>query len=343
MTTLPEWCPPYSSVKVSPVTSEEVYCICKEPDSGELMVGCDGCDDWFHFKCIRVPKKYKDLVSSFYCPYCQAGITGKSVDRPWEDNPVPKTLWKRKCRMIECYKPCTENSKYCTTEHGEEYVRSMVSKVNIKGHENDKNEFLKKVIHSTGTVENFSKFGSLEFTQKDVNKELNIELYKQLFTNDVKLNQLGVQQQEINEISLPEIKAKANSLEAYLQWLKEINNKILGITEDLSEEEIHKSKKKSNRKKNSGPTKRICGFTSGYNQLPNTESFLARYDAKEMEIQGVCIRLRCIKHHDWANMLMIKNTQDTRTLETFHERLALLMSVRKEQLSIQFYERLLKQ
>ena len=30
---------------------EEVYCLCREPERGRLL-GCDGCDEWFHIKCV---------------------------------------------------------------------------------------------------------------------------------------------------------------------------------------------------------------------------------------------------------------------------------------------------
>lgn len=35
---------------------------------------------------------------------------------------LPKTLWKRKCRLSDCYKPCQQDSKYCSEEHGKEFV-----------------------------------------------------------------------------------------------------------------------------------------------------------------------------------------------------------------------------
>ena len=27
---------------------EEVFCVCNQPDTGALLMGCDGCDEWFH-------------------------------------------------------------------------------------------------------------------------------------------------------------------------------------------------------------------------------------------------------------------------------------------------------
>lgn len=97
--------------------SEEVFCTCREPDTGELMVGCDGCDDWFHFKCVRLDVRYSKLIAKYYCPYCD--LEGKGC-----------TLWKRKCRLPQCYSPIRDNNtKYCSEEHGVEFMKLVLSKL----------------------------------------------------------------------------------------------------------------------------------------------------------------------------------------------------------------------
>lgn len=36
-----------------PTAPQEVFCVCRRPDVGEFMVGCEGgCDDWFHPACV---------------------------------------------------------------------------------------------------------------------------------------------------------------------------------------------------------------------------------------------------------------------------------------------------
>ncbi|RWS04572.1 hypothetical protein B4U79_15936, partial [Dinothrombium tinctorium] len=44
---------------------------CKKPDDGTPMIGCDGCDDWYHWVCvgIKVPPKDED---SWFCNRCIA-------------------------------------------------------------------------------------------------------------------------------------------------------------------------------------------------------------------------------------------------------------------------------
>ena len=52
------------------LNSQPLYCVCRREDDGELMVACDGCDEWYHFRCMKLNQKYKDLVSNYYCIFC---------------------------------------------------------------------------------------------------------------------------------------------------------------------------------------------------------------------------------------------------------------------------------
>ena len=46
---------------------DEVYCICRRPDTGKWMIGCDGCDDWFHGQCVNVAEEDGRLLDKYYC------------------------------------------------------------------------------------------------------------------------------------------------------------------------------------------------------------------------------------------------------------------------------------
>ena len=46
-----------------------IYCTCRLPDSGDEMVQCRNCNEWYHFTCIGVPPGTK-LKSSYYCSDC---------------------------------------------------------------------------------------------------------------------------------------------------------------------------------------------------------------------------------------------------------------------------------
>ena len=107
--------------------SEELFCVCRKPDTGKLMVACDGCDEWFHFKCMGLDPRYKDLVSNYYCKFCSE-LFNKG-----------KTLWKRKCKLFHCFKPIDTNagvqSQFCSREHGLLYWRGMLDQFDLDAHD----------------------------------------------------------------------------------------------------------------------------------------------------------------------------------------------------------------
>ena len=47
-----------------------VYCVCRKPDTGEFMIGCDVCNEWFHGKCVKVSEKKAALINRYVCPIC---------------------------------------------------------------------------------------------------------------------------------------------------------------------------------------------------------------------------------------------------------------------------------
>ena len=102
----------------------DLYCICRKPDNGTFMIGCDGtCDDWFHGKCVGIEERDKNLIDKYVCPSCTKHGVGK-------------TTWKRICRRSGCRMPARvgktkagkEGSKYCSDECGMLFMREMLSK-----------------------------------------------------------------------------------------------------------------------------------------------------------------------------------------------------------------------
>lgn len=47
----------------------ELYCVCRKPDSGKWMIGCDGCEDWFHGECINVAEEDGELIDKYFCKF----------------------------------------------------------------------------------------------------------------------------------------------------------------------------------------------------------------------------------------------------------------------------------
>ncbi|KAF7187354.1 Set1 complex component spp1 [Pseudocercospora fuligena] len=102
----------------------DLYCICRKPDNGTFMIGCDGtCDDWFHGKCVGIEERDKNLIDKYMCPSCTTAGIGR-------------TTWKRICRRSGCRQPArtgktkagTSGSKYCSEECGVLYFREMVAR-----------------------------------------------------------------------------------------------------------------------------------------------------------------------------------------------------------------------
>ena len=353
MSLLPSWCPPYSSTKVDPSTGAEIYCICKKPDEGDLMVGCDGCDDWFHFKCMKIPEKYSHLVSGYYCPYCQAGVTGK----PLENGELPRTKWKRRYRLDNCYEPCQERSKYCSEAHGKLYMQTLLDKVSIPNHECKK--FVGDMVQaSQDDVSKFNEMGAHDFIDRDIPKHtINQELFDKMIQNDKDLNSLHEQVQVCKSKTFPDLKNNLEALQRYITWLETVNNLLNAETNEIDGNGDNDTSKTSNKKKTKKKkgtqrhkVKKICGYTRILEDVTMTsEAFMAHY-CKLMEdeeqydqemLHGVCIKLKCNKHSDWSSMRMDQLKQQMRSLESHKERLDLLVKTRQRQLHIQYYEQLL--
>ena len=59
----------------------EQYCICRKgDDSINYMISCEICKEWFHGKCLGMPKPVADNISNYYCLCCS-----KKYDLPKEN------------------------------------------------------------------------------------------------------------------------------------------------------------------------------------------------------------------------------------------------------------------
>ncbi|RPA95011.1 hypothetical protein L873DRAFT_1699785 [Choiromyces venosus 120613-1] len=126
--------PPSPAIPPSPVERHnaaglELYCICRQPDSGKWMIACDGhCDDWYHG-----PR----------CTYKGHG----------------RTTWKRKCRLTTCRRPADVTkrppSKYCSDAHGVEFFELHL--------DSDRNQYtraeIKAMANSVTNAADFRRIG----------------------------------------------------------------------------------------------------------------------------------------------------------------------------------------
>jgi len=57
---------PATRYKIEPL---KVYCTCRLPDNGGRMIGCDGCDEWFHYECLPESSIAMDK-EKWFCSQC---------------------------------------------------------------------------------------------------------------------------------------------------------------------------------------------------------------------------------------------------------------------------------
>ncbi|SCU79888.1 LAFA_0B06282g1_1 [Lachancea sp. 'fantastica'] len=335
MVALPDWCPTYSPRKKDADTGEEVFCICKKPDSGELMVGCDGCDDWFHFSCLKVPKEYNELVFSFYCPYCQAGIMGPGA----HDGKLPKTLWRRKCRVLECFKSIADNSKYCSEEHALAFMEKLVQRVEIPGQ--DPNLVLRQMLQEP----DFDHFKNLGQHGLPTPSE---DLASKLFSSDSTLQDLEAQLRELRGGIKGDVETQIDQLTQYSQWVRTANDLLFGngTQENANDDSTAGSKTSRTRKrKQTIKRKAICGYSSELVAPCSAEEFVEDFrqmDSEPTEFKGVCCKLRCIRHSDWASTRESSLQFQLESLQSSEQRLPLLIKIRQDQLKMQFYKQITK-
>jgi hypothetical protein len=36
---------------------DKLYCVCRKPYTGEFMIKCEECKEWYHGKCVKVRRK----------------------------------------------------------------------------------------------------------------------------------------------------------------------------------------------------------------------------------------------------------------------------------------------
>ena len=60
-------------------TGSKKYCICRGPDTGEMMVQCDHCKEWFHLTCVSLSPQEAESLDKYNCPNCQFVDRNSSV------------------------------------------------------------------------------------------------------------------------------------------------------------------------------------------------------------------------------------------------------------------------
>jgi COMPASS component SPP1 len=287
----------------SNVNGEEVFCICRQPDTGELMIMCDCCEDWFHFKCMHLNKRYSNLVSKFYCKFCQ-----------WKGEGTTK--WKRKCRLDGCYEPIMSDSKYCSQEHGKLYLKQV-----LVDRPNSRNDLSLNVVNDilTHVGQDHDKLLQLgtKFPQLDQVTQF-ITSGDGDIPQQIKQNIANINQQ------LCKVQAEIESYKTKSQTLAEVKDKIKLLNDRLSSTITIEDGKKLKKSKSKTRKIDICCYDKKLdisdlpliNTFDNEETFddLVRILESRMEEDDsgvgwykdqMCIqdRKRCVRHNGWWNLI----------------------------------------
>lgn len=68
----------------------QAYCICRSSDCSRFMIGCDGCEEWYHGDCINITEKEAKHIKHYYCRRCKED--DPSLQTVFRAIPVDKTL-----------------------------------------------------------------------------------------------------------------------------------------------------------------------------------------------------------------------------------------------------------
>ena len=72
-----------------------VYCTCRKPYDGRLMIQCDRCDMWFHGRCVGVTVEEAQKLDGYVCPPCSS-ISISICRRDSDSDEEPRRSWRTK-------------------------------------------------------------------------------------------------------------------------------------------------------------------------------------------------------------------------------------------------------
>ena len=58
-------------------SSGRLYCVCRKPYTGEFMIRCEECTEWYHGKCVKVKPEEADTMGDFICSGYQTSPGGR--------------------------------------------------------------------------------------------------------------------------------------------------------------------------------------------------------------------------------------------------------------------------
>lgn len=251
------------------LNSEELFCICRKPDyGGELMISCDNCDEWFHFKCMKLNEDHSKLIAKFYCKFCR-----------WKG--ISSTKWKRKCRLDWCWEPirADSKSKYCCDEHGVSFIKeNLLRKTGINDlNPTDIKSIFNYCISSGNSYKNLVQLGSdfPELPEISSLKEDGSDISQLPGDLENSLTKINSNLDRINSIT-DLCKLKSDYLLKIKEKIKIINERLQASYQD--EEQVEKCEeslksKRSTKESKSKKSKKfdLCCYDKSLNQGIQTD------------------------------------------------------------------------
>lgn len=320
------------------------------------MISCDGCEEWFHFKCMKLDEKYQDLISKFYCKFCR-----------WRQ--IGTTKWKRKCRLPTCHQPIRSDisSKYCSNEHGIEYLKSqLLDRARAKVVGDLQPEEIKSILTFTNgkydhlmtlgqTFPEISEVVDLKASKTKDYSKFPVKLSSQLSQKDTNIERIE------NRLQLCHLKSR------YLLKIKDkikILNDKLTSGDSSADDEAHKLKKSKTKKYdlccfnktlsqsitdiNKSEYEALINSTNIYDDFKQEFDDIIRFYKSDNEIDlnklyenKLCLqdRRKCPKHNGWWNLINDELFKYTAELSSTLELLENEKSILLRDYTISIYER----
>ncbi|SPO21034.1 uncharacterized protein UTRI_00511 [Ustilago trichophora] len=102
-----------------------LYCICqrRQDDVEGGMIMCDRCEQWYHYRCMRITEDDAELVDQFICPPCHE-VTGES------------TTYKEACARQGCRRAAMKPfSRFCSDRCGVLAVTGNMASLRVEKNE----------------------------------------------------------------------------------------------------------------------------------------------------------------------------------------------------------------
>lgn len=324
------------------LNSEELYCICRKPDNGTLMISCDGCEEWFHTRCMKIESLHLGLLDKFYCKFCQ--WKGKGTTR-----------WLRKCRSPSCSKAARTSvqSKYCSEECGLAFLGAK-----LEGLRKFTKTDVNFVINYCGTHLDLERLG-LQFP------ELQSVLLLDMAQFPPEVREMVVEIDNQYTALQTELQVVLRNKD-YLQLIKSRNEVIneranLLVADGADADSTKKGKKKRAKLKKTD----LCCFDAAVRNAVDTSVESAHhkllepkgtvYDKFQTEIDealrmfetenltggAICLvdRRKCLRHNGWYNLLQDQVWKRLLELEDALERLKRRKDSALREYSISVYEK----